>query len=247
MVQHWRKLNGVLLDASDENELASALMLARCCSDPPPVSTLAWTGSGIISGTVPGYGTSPGSGTTPGSGPGYFTPPGPGNASFTASSSGIASGIASGTAPSSGTGTGTGVLSGFDDYSGGVTAAIDVTSVAASQGVSSGFGSPGGPRGPGVMSAGAQKRIPGVSVGGAVGVTGFTTSPFPGFSLGEADVDRAKAVGMGANSPASLKRAGSRLEVERPGQIRRMDGVGGDGRADVSSAGGGTPSPHLEA
>lgn len=45
-LQRWRDMDGVLLEPSDQNELASAVMLARCCADPPPVSTLGWGGSG---------------------------------------------------------------------------------------------------------------------------------------------------------------------------------------------------------
>lgn len=45
-LQRWRELDGVLLEPSDQNELASVVMLARCCADPPPVSTLGWSGSG---------------------------------------------------------------------------------------------------------------------------------------------------------------------------------------------------------
>lgn len=42
VLQRWVALDGVLLEASDENEIASTIILARCCADPPPVSYLTW-------------------------------------------------------------------------------------------------------------------------------------------------------------------------------------------------------------
>ena len=54
VLRRWRDLNGVLLDAADENELASAVMLARCCSNPPPVSTLAWNPAALAGASVDG-------------------------------------------------------------------------------------------------------------------------------------------------------------------------------------------------
>ena len=52
VLRRWRDLGGVLLDAADENELASAVMLARCCSNPPPVSTLGWNAGASAGASV---------------------------------------------------------------------------------------------------------------------------------------------------------------------------------------------------
>lgn len=48
--RRWRDLGGFFVSPSDESELSPAVTLARCCLDPPSVSTLAWSSSVVGGG-----------------------------------------------------------------------------------------------------------------------------------------------------------------------------------------------------
>lgn len=224
MLRRWRDLGGVLLDAADENELASAVMLARCCSDPPPVSTLAWNPGASPAGTSA-------------------------DGSIDVSNAGPVHAVGKEKLWSSGGVSGTGIGSAGDENT--TTLGGDGKDRMWSSGSISGRGL-GSVEGSNTSLGSVVRGLSSVG-GGHASLGGVGASPFSVYSSGGKDpsgdcIAELWAGGVGDAVPEEasegvgrLKRSGERLEGGGESQLRRLEGT--TDKSDARSAVGGCSMP----